>query len=242
MPKPFEALGERLLRAGAAPRHVRAYLSELREHLADIVEQECAAGGDARDALARAHARLGDDETLAQAMLSRRRVRSLTARAPWLVLVLLQPFTMLVVAFAALCSLIVGAMILGAPAMSLPFGQIFALSANLLVTPLVAALFALIAWRQRVSPLWALLGSAFVLLFLPHVDVWSTRPDPLGFPPGVRLQYHWSHSFILGVGLFPPFHVRTWTMIGTQWPWMVVQCVLTLLPPGWLWLRRRSMA
>ena len=95
MSKPFEALRENLLRQGVAPRHVRAYLTELREHLADIIEQECASGGDAHEALARARARLGDDDTLAQAMLSRRK-RSLTARAPWLVLGVLQSLALII--------------------------------------------------------------------------------------------------------------------------------------------------
>jgi hypothetical protein len=36
MPKPFDELRERLLRAGIAPRYVRRYLSELADHLADI--------------------------------------------------------------------------------------------------------------------------------------------------------------------------------------------------------------
>jgi hypothetical protein len=192
--------------------------------------------------LARARTRLGDDETLAQAMLSRRRVRSLTARAPWLVLGFLQIFLMIIVMFLALFALVIGAKILGLPAISVRLGEALAISANLLVTPLVAALFALIAWRQRVSPLWALLGSACILLFVPHTNVWVAQPDPLAFPPGFRLQYRWSNSVFLGMGLFSPFHTRTWAMIGAQWPWMILQYGLTLLAPAWLWLARRRSA
>ena len=33
-------LRERLLRAGVAPRHVRRYLTELREHWADLTAEE----------------------------------------------------------------------------------------------------------------------------------------------------------------------------------------------------------
>jgi hypothetical protein len=40
----FDELRERLLRAGVAPRHVRRYLRELSEHLADLRAEEERAG------------------------------------------------------------------------------------------------------------------------------------------------------------------------------------------------------
>jgi hypothetical protein len=36
MHQPFESVRELLLRAGIAPRHARRYVTELREHLADL--------------------------------------------------------------------------------------------------------------------------------------------------------------------------------------------------------------
>ena len=85
MSAPFEALEDRLLRGGIAPRHVKRYLRELDEHLSDITDAQAAAGHDAPTAAARARAALGPDEELADAMLKRRDFRSLSARFPWLV-------------------------------------------------------------------------------------------------------------------------------------------------------------
>src|SRR5271169_6849400 len=81
----FNRLSERLLHAGIAPRHVRRYERELSDHFDDLVREE-KAGGAARDlAETRALSRLGNDEDLANAMLSRPELRSLTARYPWAV-------------------------------------------------------------------------------------------------------------------------------------------------------------
>ena len=65
MPKPFHELRERLLRAGMAPRHVRRYLSELADHLADLKAEEERAGLNRTDAETAALARLGGIDDLA---------------------------------------------------------------------------------------------------------------------------------------------------------------------------------
>src|ERR1700744_4848181 len=97
---PFEApafagLEDRLLRGGIAPRHVRRYLRELSEHLADLTAAERAAGHDAADAALRARAALGPDGELADAMLKQRDFRSLSARFPWLVFIVMPPFALI---------------------------------------------------------------------------------------------------------------------------------------------------
>lgn len=53
---PFEALRERLLTAGIAPRHVRRYLAELNDHLDDRTQAQRDAGYDTEDAKIRARA------------------------------------------------------------------------------------------------------------------------------------------------------------------------------------------
>jgi hypothetical protein len=83
MAQPFEALRERLLRAGMAPRHVRRYLRELADHLADLSAEEEQAGRSPEDAQSAARARLGTVDELAQAMIQRPQFRSWCARAPW---------------------------------------------------------------------------------------------------------------------------------------------------------------
>jgi hypothetical protein len=102
MPEPFEPLREALLRAGAAPSHVRRYLRELSEHLCDLTEAEINAGRSAAEAQAAARARLGGDEALAEAMLAEPSLRSWTGRAPWATLVI-GPILMLVLAWFLAC-------------------------------------------------------------------------------------------------------------------------------------------
>ncbi len=83
MAQPFHELRERLLRAGIAPRHVRRYVKELAEHLADLHAEEQRWGRTAAEAEAAALKRLGGIDELARAMTDRRDMQSWSARAPW---------------------------------------------------------------------------------------------------------------------------------------------------------------
>jgi hypothetical protein len=58
----FDALKERLLRAGIGPRRVRRYLAELTDHLAELTAQEEAAGDRPAEAATRARILLGSDD------------------------------------------------------------------------------------------------------------------------------------------------------------------------------------
>lgn len=81
----FHELRERLLRAGIAPRHVRRYLTELREHCSDLAAEEERAGRNRKEAESAALARLGNTDDLAQAMIHQPQLRPWCARAPWAV-------------------------------------------------------------------------------------------------------------------------------------------------------------
>ncbi|HEV2709237.1 MAG TPA: hypothetical protein VGU67_03410 [Edaphobacter sp.] len=83
MTKPFHELRERLLRAGVAPRHVRRYLNELADHLADLTAEEEREGHSRADADSAALLRLGGIDDLAKAMTEQRQFQSWSARAPW---------------------------------------------------------------------------------------------------------------------------------------------------------------
>jgi hypothetical protein len=86
MPQPrFDRLSERLLSAGIAPRHVRRYARELSDHFDDLVREETAAGAARELAESRARSRLGNEDDLAEAMLSQPELRSLMSRFPWAV-------------------------------------------------------------------------------------------------------------------------------------------------------------
>ena len=78
----LENLGERLLRAGVAPRHVRRFLRELRDHHEDAVNEEQAKGASRAAAERAAWDRLGDEEHLARSVLARPELRSMAARFP----------------------------------------------------------------------------------------------------------------------------------------------------------------
>lgn len=83
MAKPFHELRERLLRAGIAPRHVRRYLSELADHLADLTAEEERTGRCRMEAESVALTRLGGVDDLARTMIEQRQFQSWCARAPW---------------------------------------------------------------------------------------------------------------------------------------------------------------
>lgn len=83
MPKQFHDLREQLLRAGVAPRHVRRYLAELADHLADLRAEEECAGRSRADAETAALKRLGGMDDLAKAMIEQRQFQSWCARVPW---------------------------------------------------------------------------------------------------------------------------------------------------------------
>jgi len=68
-------LRERLLQAGVAPRHVRRYLTELREHWTDLTAEEERAGRKPAEAEALALARLGKVDDLARTMMERPELR-----------------------------------------------------------------------------------------------------------------------------------------------------------------------
>ena len=103
MPKPrFDRLCERLLTAGIAPRHVRRYVRELFDHFDDLVREETAGGAARELAETRALSRLGSEEDLAQAMLSRPELRSFMSRFPWAVFGVAPLVIPLLIAVAAL--------------------------------------------------------------------------------------------------------------------------------------------
>jgi len=97
----FEALRETLLIAGIAPRHVRRYLRELDDHLADLTEAQRAAGHGNEDAAVRARALwrrcgIGGGRCWHSPVSGH-----LPARAPWLVFGLFPPLVIFGRFFAA---------------------------------------------------------------------------------------------------------------------------------------------
>jgi hypothetical protein len=120
MSKPFHELRERLLRAGVAPRHVRRYLTELGEHLADLQTEEEGAGCSAVDAEAAALTRLGATDDLAKAMIAQRQFRSWSVRAPWAIFGL-APLVLLAGAYLLACFILWSGWKIFLPDAGMPF-------------------------------------------------------------------------------------------------------------------------
>ena len=211
MPTPnFNALRERLLRAGIAPRHVRRYVRELRDHFEDIVAEEISLGKSERDAKSAATLRLGDEETLAAELLKSPELKSLAARFPLLMFGLGPVLMLSIVVIAALLieggflfwhkSIVEGA--IGGPASlsQIEPGWIKSLAflwngaATYALPVLILALLCAIGFRQRSEPKWILLGLIVISVFggFHQLDMsWSDGTGP--------------SELSLGFGLAPPF-------------------------------------
>jgi len=210
-------LEDRLLRAGIAPRHVRRYICELEDHFADLVALQNARGYEEPDASLRARALLGDDEELTGAMLALGKFRSLPARAPWLVFGVLPPLAIMLAAAAVGLGIATAAAPLHGPGIPFPAwgaGLVRALcqGANYGSGPLVSLVVIAIAWRQRLSGSWPLVGVAMAAVFgaittlavtMPHETVKGSVAINLGvaFPDILQSARFLSAAVLAGASL-----------------------------------------
>src|SRR6266702_8489834 len=172
MAKPFHELRERLLRAGVTPRHVRRYLTELADHLADLRAEEERAGRSRADAESAALVRLGGMDDLAKAMIEQRQFQSWCARAPWAMLGL-APLLLLAGAWLVALYVLWSGWRIFLPGAETPFiplhgpailyfgvGRSIFLGAPLLVGWGIG----LIAARQRLKAVWPAAGLVLIAL------------------------------------------------------------------------------
>jgi hypothetical protein len=201
MAKAFNELRECLLRAGAAPRHVRRYLTELTEHLADLTAEEERAGRGRADAESAALVRLGGMDELAKAVMEQRQFQSWCVRAPWATFGVAPLFLLAGAWFVALFILWLGwKMFL--PGADTPFGgpvdgfanvyfqidRAFYFGAPILIGWGVG----LIAARQRLNAVWPIAGLVPIALMAVTAQVRASRTE---VPDGVG---HISLRFALG--------------------------------------------
>ena len=186
----FDALRETLLKAGIAPRHVRRYVRELDDHLADLTQAQREAGHGDEDAAIRARALLGGDEELVSAMLAQPGFKSLPARAPWLVFGVAPPLAITALFLATALPLVLIADLRGsmgphgapAPSWFLFLANGTVLFANLALGPGLAALLVAAAWRQRLGWKWPLLAAVLIALLGAHMTA--------SFPQAGRIAAH----------------------------------------------------
>jgi hypothetical protein len=191
MVTPFNELRERLLRAGIAPRHVRRYLKELADHLADLAAEEKSRGLNREEAESAALARLGSMDDLARAMIEQRQLQSWSFRAPWAAFGLAPLLGLAAAWFAALFILWSGWNIF-LPGTVTPFGAgplhgfanayfQFGRMIYFFAPVFIGWGVALVAARQRLSVGWPALGLALL--------AWA----------GTAARVHAGHSALSGV-------------------------------------------
>src|SRR5215467_6294321 len=187
MQEPFSELRERLLDAGVAPRHVRRYVKELREHLADLTAEEAHAGSARAEAEMRAMARLGSVDDLAKAMIGQRQFRSWCTKAPWAVFSV-APVLWLAAAYIVACLVLVPGWKLFLQTAATPFvripGPVYGLENIYFQTgrmiffgaPIVIGwAIGLVAARQRTKSTWPFIGLGLVAVISSSAQVQAYR-------------------------------------------------------------------
>lgn len=170
MSLPFEAVREQLLRSGVAPHYASRYVTELREHLLDLIEQECASGLRIEQAIERALTLIGRDADLARATIESGAPRSLAARAPWAMFVIVPVVLWMVVLAADIVSmmhLLWPVRGLAPAEMPESYRLLIALGSFIvryLLGPLLAAGCIAVAVRQRLSSRWIWVGLSLIAL------------------------------------------------------------------------------
>ena len=196
MAQPFNELRERLLRAGVAPRHVRRYLAELADHLADLRAEEQRAGRSPADAESAALIHLGAMDDLAKAMTEQRQFRSWCVRAPWAMFGL-TPLLFLAGAYFVACFYLWCGWKMFLPGADTPFvgvptspiygfanlyfqaGRFFYFCAPVLVGWGIG----LVAARQRLKAVWPTVGLLLIAWMGATAQIHASRtavPDRLG--------------------------------------------------------------
>jgi hypothetical protein len=184
MAESFNELRERLLRAGVAPRHVRRYLGELADHMADLRADEERAGRRRTDAESAALIRLGGMDDLSKAMIERRQFQSWCVRAPWATFGL-APLFLLAGAYFVACLVLWSGWKIFLPGADTPFVPLdglailyFGLGRWLYFSApvLIGWGIGLMAARQRFRAAWPTIGLALVALVGGTAEVHASHP------------------------------------------------------------------
>jgi hypothetical protein len=169
---PFDRLRERLLTAGVSPRHVRRYMAELSDHVVDL-EAEAKRVGHPEPA-ASALERLGRPDDLAKAMIDRSELRGWTARAPWAVFLVGPSLAVAAIDVVTVVGMMLIVKLLlpqTADQAVVPVPHWFAALSSAInlfhaygVSLLLGAGVIAIAVRQRMPPLWPIVGLVAVAI------------------------------------------------------------------------------
>jgi len=178
----FARFKERLLRGGVAPRHVRRLIAELADHYDDVLRDEIDKGMSAEAARNAAWARMGTEADVIGSILARPELQSLPARFPRLVFGL-GPFALWI---AAIVASGYGLMLVfhvlrtvgllppsGTPEPTWLHGPAYAACffyAHILPLMIGAGVMVAAA-RQRIAPLWPMLGAGVISLIAALISI-----------------------------------------------------------------------
>jgi hypothetical protein len=190
-------LRERLLRAGVAPRHVRRYLNELSDHLADLKAEEEREGRSPADAESAALIRLGNIDDLAKAITERAEFQSWCARAPWAMFGLAPILSLAVAWCIALLILWSGWQIFLAntdtPFVPIDGFAIFYFGVGRLlyfIAPILVGWgIGLIAARQRLNAIWPSVGLLLIAVMGATAQVQASRTAVSGGLGHIRMDF-----------------------------------------------------
>jgi hypothetical protein len=227
MAQRFHELQERLLRAGVAPRHVRRYLRELGDHLADLIAEEESAGRNRTDAEATALARLGGMDDLAAAMIGQREFKAWCTRAPWATFGI-APLLLLAGAYFVACFILWFGWKMFLPGAATPFGggseSIFSIQNVYFQTGRLiyfgAPIFVgwgigAVAARQRLKAVWPAAGLVLTAWVGCTARVHAIRPT------GPGIGGHVSMSFGLGPSVEGSLVYALVTLLLTALPYVI---------------------
>jgi hypothetical protein len=194
-------LRERLLRAGVAPRHVRRYLSELRDHLADLRAEEERAGRSRAEAESAALVRLGGMDDLAKAMIEQRQFQSWSVRAPW-AMFSVAPLLGLAGAYFVACFILWSGWKMFLPGTDTPFGSrmspIYSLENIYFQTGKMIYFTApiLVGWgvdllaiRQRLKAAWPAVGLVLIAWMGATARIQASRTAVPGGLGHIRMNF-----------------------------------------------------
>ncbi len=216
MPGPFDDIRERLLAAGVAPRHVRRYLAELADHLADLGAEGMRVGLGPAEAEAAALVRLGSRDDLVRAMTGQRSFQSWSVRAPWAIFGL-APLVLLAAAYFVACMILWSGWRIFLPDAQTPFtrlggpaiayfgvGKLIYFGAPILI----GCGLSLLAVRQRLGAAWPIVGIALIAMIASTAQVHASRQAlagavrrvSMGFAVGASAQavvYELVHALMI---------------------------------------------
>lgn len=225
MVKLFSELRERLLKAGIAPRHIRRYLRELSEHLADLKSEETAAGRNRTDAESAALLRLGTTDELAKAMIDQRQFQAWSVRAPWAIFGL-APILLLSGAWSVALFILWSGWQMFMPQAETPFGvgphdgfvNLYFQFGRMIYyfAPFVIGwAIGLLAIRQRLKSVWPVIGLVLLAYLGATAHVHANRKEVLNGVGHISMGFAFASSgqsisqglirilIILGITLLP---------------------------------------